>query len=89
MNLGTLTYNFLQSGGGAFSTTVNHSATVLAGASGVGFLQITGEMFVAGDPFSINVTSVPEPSTLWLAAAALVGLVGWRYRRFRSAFAGK
>src|SRR5262249_34676373 len=83
VNLGTLTYNFLQTGGGSFSTVVNHSPTLLASATGVGFLQITGEMFVPGDPFSISVMSVPEPSTFALAAVALAGLGVWRYRRRR------
>ena len=74
VNLGTLQYSFLQAGGGAFSSIVNHSPTTLAGATGVGFLQITGEMFVAGDPFSINVTSIPETSTLILSVVGLVGM---------------
>ncbi len=85
MNLGTLQYSFLQSGGGAFGTVVNHASTVLAAASGVGFLQITGEMFVAGDPFSINVSSVPEPSTFVLGLAGFAGLgfltLRTKYRR--------
>lgn len=83
VNLGTLTYNYLQTGGGPFGSLVNHSATTLAGATGVGFLQITGEMFVSGDPFSISVMSVPEPSTFALAAVALTGLGVWGYRRRR------
>jgi PEP-CTERM motif len=74
VNLGTLQYSFLQSGGGAFGTLVNHSPAALAGATGVGFLQITGEMFVAGDPFSINVSSVPEPSTCVLGIVGIAGL---------------
>ncbi|MBX9787319.1 MAG: PEP-CTERM sorting domain-containing protein [Pirellulales bacterium] len=83
VNLGTLQYSFLQPGGGSFNTVVNHSPTVLAGATGVGFLQITGEMFVAGDPFEIYVTSVPEPSTFALAGIAAVALLatGRRHRR--------
>lgn len=78
VNLGTLQYSFLQAGGGSFGTVVNHSPTVLAGATGVGFLQIVGEMFVAGDPSSINVSSVPEPSTVVLGAAGLIGLGMYR-----------
>ena len=81
VNLGTLQYNFLQPGGGSFNTVVNHSPTVLAGATGVGFLQITGEMFVAGDPFSIYVNSVPEPSTFALAGIAAIGLIAAAGRR--------
>lgn len=75
VNLGTLQYSFLQNGGGAFGQVVNHSPTVLAGATGVGFLQIVGEMYVAGDPFSIEVISiVPEPSSLVLGLAGVAGL---------------
>jgi hypothetical protein len=85
VNLGTLQYSFLQVGGGAFNTVVNHAPTVLAGAGGVGFLQITGEMFVAGDPFSINVISIPEPSTLTLGVAGIgaFGLMVLRRKRGR------
>lgn len=74
VNLGTLQYSFFQAGGGAFTQVVNHSPTVLAGATGVGFLQITGHMFVAGDPFSIDVISVPEPTTFVLGIACFAGL---------------
>ncbi|MBX9655454.1 hypothetical protein K2Y11_17710 [bacterium] len=81
VNLGTLQYNFFQAGGGSFNTVVNHSPTTLAGASGVGFLQITGEMFVAGDPFSINVVSIPETSTLVLSVVGMIGLAGFGLRK--------
>ena len=82
-NLGTLQYSFLQPGGGSFSQVVNHSGPVLAGvgAGSIGFLQITGHMFVAGDPFSISVVSVPEPSTLALAGIGVLALAVTAARR--------
>lgn len=76
LNLGTLNYSFLQPGGGTFSSMVSPASTTLLGASGPGFLEITGEIFVAGDPFHIDVISVPlrEPSTGVLLAVGLVAL---------------
>jgi hypothetical protein len=84
-NLGSLQYNYQLTGSpGAFSSIVNYSPTTLLGATGNGFLMITGEAFVAGDPFDITVTSVPEPSSIALAGmgglAILVLGVGRRIR---------
>ena len=70
--LGTLVYDFQVFNTGSFSSWVNYNPGALAGTTGGGFLMITGSAFVAGDPFEIYITSVPEPS-----AMALVGLCAW------------
>ena len=75
--LGSLQYNAqFTNFTGNFSTTVNYAPTTLLGATGNGFLVITGDAFVAGDPFSLTVQAVPEPSTLVLGilGACLIGI---------------
>jgi len=73
--LGTLNYTFLQNGGGSFSTTINASGSLLAAPTNWGLLEITGYMWLAGDPSSISINSVvPEPSSLGLLAIGLVAL---------------
>ncbi len=68
-NLGSLQYNYqIASVTGPFSALVSQTPAALLGATGSGILEITGDAFVAGDPSSISVTQVPEPSTLILAA---------------------
>lgn len=80
--LGSLQYDLQLTNTGPFSTIVNYNPTTLLGASGVGFLMLTGSAFVAGDPFSLTVTSVPEASTLLLAGASgLACLIGFARRR--------
>ncbi|HEY2841430.1 MAG TPA: PEP-CTERM sorting domain-containing protein [Pirellulales bacterium] len=80
--LGTLVYDFqIGSVSGPFSQIVNFNPTSLLGASGAGFLVITGDAFVAGDPMSITVQSVPEPSSVVLLAVGLAGLGVMGYRR--------
>jgi hypothetical protein len=81
-SLGQLTYSFLQTNNiGPFSGTVTSSGTLLPTPSNQGVLEITGEIWVAGDPYSISVSSVvPEPSSLALLAVGLPALC----RRSRS-----
>ena len=77
-SLGQLTYSFLQVGGGTFGLPLSSNGT-LAGAPGNrGVLELTGQMWVAGDPSSISISSVPEPASLGLLA--LGGLVVRRRR---------
>jgi hypothetical protein len=64
-----LTFNYFNNVGGAFSGTVSGSAFVAA-VNSPDVLRITGDFFVIGDPSSINVESVPEPSTFVLGALA-------------------
>ncbi len=78
--LGQLDYSFLQpSNVGPFSGTAISSGSLLATPASQGLLEITGEMWVAGDPYSISVTSVPEPSSIGLLAIG-IGMMGRRKR---------
>jgi len=80
--LGQLTYSYLNNSNvGPFSATVTSSGTLLPTPASQGILEITGELWVAGDPYSISVSSVvPEPSSLALLAIGLPALC----RRSRS-----
>jgi hypothetical protein len=73
--LGTLVYDFKVTSTSSFSQWVNHNNPALLGATGNGFLMITGSAFVAGDPFSITVMSVPEPTTAVMLGIGVIGLV--------------
>jgi len=82
--LGTLNYDdYMSSVTGPFVTTVNDTTTGLAGvpAGSIGVLELTGDIYVEGDPVDFNVESVdvPEPASLSLLAAA--GLLLSRRRR--------
>jgi hypothetical protein len=80
--LGSLDYNFTMTNtSGPFSTLVNYTSSGLLGATGPGFLMITGDAFVTGDPFELTVVSVPEPSSWALAGGGLMGLVAYVWRR--------
>ncbi len=83
--LGDLTYTWSSPpGGGPFSQTLaSSSAPLLATPAGDGILAIDGYMWVAGDPFQINISSVPEPGTLALLGVGAVGLLGCTWRRRR------
>jgi len=85
-SLGQLTYSFLQTNNiGPFSATVTSSGTLLPTPSNQGVLEITGEMWVAGDPYSISVSSVvPEPSSVALLAVGLPALCRRRRSRQRA-----
>jgi len=85
VSLGQLTYTFNQLGGGSFATTLFSSGSLLATPSGNGILALTGHMWIAGDPFELNVTTVPEPASIALLSVGLVGLIAYRWRWNRSA----
>jgi hypothetical protein len=76
--LGQLTYTFLQVGGGSFNTTLFSSGALLPTPAGDGILALDGQMWIAGDPFDLTVTTVPEPSTFALLGLSLAGLIGYR-----------
>ena len=81
VSLGNLSYNFVQLGGGTFSTTVFSSGALnnSPGFNG-GLLSINGYMWVAGDPFVFNVSSVPEPASMALLALGGIALLRRRNR---------
>jgi hypothetical protein len=86
VNLGSLQYNYLNNiSPGPFAAIVTQTSAPLLGAAGTGVLEITGDVFVAGDPFDIAVIDAPEPSTFVLGALGVLGLgfAAWRkkYRR--------
>jgi hypothetical protein len=83
-NLGTLDYSWSQVGPGAFSATVLPTGTLSATPTGSleGVLEITGDIFVAGDPADFQVNSVPEPASWLLFGIGLAILGMWpRLRR--------
>jgi hypothetical protein len=68
-----LLFNYFSSAPGAFTATVSGSSFVNA----VNFpdvLRITGDFFLIGDPSTITVNGVPEPSTFVLGALGIFGL---------------
>ena len=79
VSLGTLTYQFLQLGGGTFSTTITSVGSLAPSPSAAGVLEITGYAWVAGDPSEINVSLTPEPASLGLLMT--VGMFLRRRRR--------
>ena len=82
VNLGALQYNYLVAGSpGPFGAVVNQTSAPLLGAVGTGILEITGDVFVAGDPFDIAVVDAPEPSTFVLGIAGFAGLCSVALRR--------
>ena len=84
VSLGQLTYTFLQTGGGSFATTLFSSGSLLATPSGNGILALDGHMWIAGDPFDLQVsTIVPEPSSIAMLCVGAFGLLGygWRVKR--------
>ena len=79
--LGSLQYDdYLASVTGPFVSLVpdTYGPTFLAGVlpGSTGVLELTGDIFVIGDPVSISVESVvPEPATLALATVGMFGLM--------------
>jgi hypothetical protein len=74
--LGQLTYSYLQNNvPGSFAYSGTSSGALGATTTTQGILEITGEMWVAGDPSSIDVSmTAPEPSSLGLLALGLAAL---------------
>jgi PEP-CTERM motif len=75
--LGQLVFSYNNTSPGAFSTVVTGSGFIGLPPGYIDnpeTLRITGDFFVAGDPSSITVESVPEPSSLVLTALGIVGL---------------
>ncbi len=74
--LGTLEYSALQVGGGSFNGFIHPTGSLIASPTNWGVLEITGYMYVAGDPSSITVSGVPvpEPTSLGLLGFGLAAL---------------
>ncbi|MBC7784153.1 MAG: PEP-CTERM sorting domain-containing protein [Burkholderiales bacterium] len=70
VSLGSLSYTFLQPGGGTFST-----GTLLASPIGDGILELSGHMWVAGDPFDMTVGPLPEPTSLAVLAIGAMAML--------------
>lgn len=79
--LGQLNYTFNQIGGGTFIQTLLSTGSLLATPAGNGVLALDGHMWIAGDPFEMNVTTVPEPATLGLVMAGAVLVLSRRRSR--------
>ncbi len=79
--LGTLSWTFLQPGGGSFNQTLLSSGSLAAAPAGDGMLVLTGEMWLAGDPFDMTVSLAPEPSLGFGVAACALIHQGLRRRR--------
>jgi hypothetical protein len=69
-----LLFNYFNSQTGAFTATVNASSFINA-VNWPSTLRITGDFFLIGDPSTITVTSVPEPSALALLGSAILCIV--------------
>jgi len=84
-----LNFYYLQVGAGPFATSV--SASALEGpVLGPDIYWITGDLYVDGDPSSINVQSVPEPASCMLLGIGLAGLAfARRFRILAAAAAGR
>ncbi|MGA2440085.1 MAG: hypothetical protein ABSH08_03945 [Tepidisphaeraceae bacterium] len=79
VSLGTLDYSFL-TGGGPFATTVTSTGNLFPTPTSQGILEISGEMWLAGDPVDITVSTVPEPASFGLLTVASI-LMLKRHRR--------
>jgi hypothetical protein len=82
-SIGTLLFSYLNTTpGGAFSTIVTSSGTIGSIAvNSPDSIRITGAFYVAGDPSSITIQSLPEPSALGLVCMGGVSLLRRARRR--------
>lgn len=86
--LGSLQYDdYISSVTGPFVNLVNTTTPNLNGvaAGSIGVLELTGEMYVIGDPVSINVEAVPEPASFSLLALSGMALMARRRGRAANA----
>lgn len=77
-----LLFNYFNASAGAFTATVNGSSFINA-VNFPNVLRITGDFFLIGDPSTITVNSVPEPSTLALASFGAIAFLAVAARRRR------
>jgi hypothetical protein len=81
VSLGTLSYAFLQPSGGTFTAVVPSTGALAATPAGDGILSLTGQMWIAGDPFTLIATTTPEPASLSLFAVGGMLIIGRRQTR--------
>jgi hypothetical protein len=76
--LGSVDYDFSALGGSGSAIPVSPllSSALAAPPAGDNMLALVGDFFVAGDPASIQVQPVPEPST-WVMAGVGIVCAGW------------
>jgi hypothetical protein len=84
--LGSVEYDFNALGGTGSAIPVNplSSSALVAPPASDNMLALVGNFFVAGDPASIQVQPVPEPSTCVMGLAG-IACVAWRSVRRRRA----
>ncbi len=83
-SMGSLTFSYLNLLGGAFSTVVTSTGTIgTVPVNNPDFIRITGSFYVAGDPSSITVQSIPEPSAFAMLGLGALSFLKRARRRVR------